>query len=385
MAKLERKTQKIFGASAGNRSFTAFGTAKNDNPEYTQDLDQIQNNAYNYGWEAAVLADRAPYEEDTNALLYMLTYQIAYLMQQGAAVEYDPNTTYYMGSIVSSTDGTGTWYKSLADDNLGNPLSNPQYWQAIELAKNGMPLFTQITTDHVLTGDDGIGWAMQGTEVSNSIYPEAYAKILSLYNTASNVSYRGVSAKRTTDGRYIADISQQATINNLFNNSGVADFYIINPTAQSFWLPKTARFIQYTTDTNNINQFIDSGLPALNQTISGTTNSAGAHTHTRGTMDIVGTLNSGMQPRGGAASGAFSISSETQYVDRPSANWGNAGVQYKLTASKNWTGSTSSNGAHTHTISFTNKIGNAIYGASNIVQAPASLKLLYYRVGNTAV
>lgn len=392
MAKLERKTQKIFGASAGNRSFTAFGTAKSDNPTYTQDLDLIQNNAYNYGWEAAVLEDRAPYEEDTNGLIYMLTYQLAYLMQQGAAIEYDPNTTYFKGSIVSSTDGTGTWYKSLTDDNIGNALSNSAYWQIVELAKNGIPLFTQITTDHILTGDDAIGWAMQGSEVLSAVYPDAYSKILSLYNSGTDVTYRGITAKRTADGRYVADISQQTAVNSLFSNTGIADFYLINQTEQSFYLPKTSKFIQYTSDTSTLNNFIEAGLPALDLTISGKTNTTGNHSHTRGTMDITGRIF--INGNGSTSSGLYiSDSIGALYTSNKSGSGtgyttarNSSAAQYiNFQASRNWTGSTSTNGNHSHTVDISSTIGNPIYGKNISVQPPASLRLLYYRVGNTAV
>lgn len=385
MAKIERKTQKIFGANAGNRSFTAFGTAKSENPVYTQDLDVIQNNAYLYGWDAGLLEDRAPYEEDDNALLYMITSQLAYIFQQGAAIEYDKNTTYYRGAIVATADGSGTWYKSVADDNTGNSLTNTQYWLPVTLNKNGLPLFTQITTDHVLSGDEAVGWAIQGSLVNNSIYPVAYSKILALYNQGSDVTYRGISAKRTTDGRYIADIGQLTSINELFNNTGIADFYIIDTLGQTFYLPKNSRFIQYTTNLDNINQFNDSGLPSLDLSVSATVDAAGNHNHTRGTMNITGTYatddltDNTMTP---TITGAF-YSFKTGFRDADNGRSGGYGIGFD--ASRSWTGSTSTNGAHTHDITAEIISNNTIYGKTNIVQPPASLKLLYYRVGDTAI
>lgn len=378
MAKIERNTQKIFGGDALTHQFTAFGTAKTDNPVYTKDIAEIQDGAsYSSGWSDAVLTDLAPYMEDMNAYMYMVTTQLAYILQQGAAIEWDENTTYYTGSIVVAPNGSGTWYKSLADDNT-SPLSDATAWQQIELSKNGTPLFTQITTDYVLSGNDAIGWAMQGTQVSNTIYPEAYAKILNLYNTGSNISYRGITAKRTTDGRYIADISQQTAVNTLFNTTGVADVYLIDTLGQSFYLPKTARYIQYTTDTNNVNTFNDSGLPPLNLTSTGTTNMLGGHNHDRGDMNITGSF---ATPQIYEASGAFTGSGEGVY-------WGVYGPLHNRYATfdawRTWTGRTSWEGDHWHTCYITNTIGNQIYGRQTYVQPPSSMKLLYYRVGNTA-
>lgn len=383
MAKITRSTQKIFGADSINE-ITVFGTAKTDNPVYTKNVDSLQGGeAYADGWSAAVQADYAPYMEDTNGFMYMVTSQLAYILQQGAAIEYDANTSYYKGSIVAAADGSGTWYKSIYNgENKGKALSNTTYWQQIQLAKNGTPLFSQITTDFVLSGDDAIGWAMQGSNVTNATYPTAYSKILALYNAGTAVTYRGITAKRASDGRYIADISQQSAINTLFGSTGIADFYIIDTTGQSFYLPKTARFIQYTTDTSLLNQFNDSGLPSLNQTITATVPSSGAHKHTvesngnhyHGAM--------GDQSEYGSLYGFYNSSNNHKGshggVDNDNTIW-------KTSTNGNHTHTINTGAAHTHTVNVTNTIGNQVYGRATIVQPPSSLKLLYYRVGDTAV
>lgn len=384
MAKLRRVTQKIFGNNQDQYNFTVFGTAQSQSPEYTKDVESIQGGEFLGGWSEAVQEDYAPYMEDMNGYMYMVTSQLAYIFQQGAAIEWDANTTYYTGSIVCAPDGSGTWFRSLIDDNTA-VLTDTTAWARIELSKNGTPLFTQITTDYVLSGNDAIGWAMQGSNVTNTAYPDAYAKILNLYNTGTNLTYRGIAAKRSSDGRYIADVSQLTAVNNLFNSTGIADFYVIDTLEQSFYLPKTTRFIQYTTDINAVNQFNDSGLPSLNQTITATTASNGAHTHTRGTMDIKGRTfgENYNDTTKGVPTGAFYWLDKTNNHRGVQGDTDDSYIGFQ--ASKNWTGATSSNGAHTHTVSIKNSIGNAIYGRNTYVQPPASLKLLYYRVGNTAV
>ena len=382
MAKIERNTQKIFGGDALTHQFTAFGTAKTDNPVYTKDIAEIQDGtSYSSGWSDAVLTDLAPYMEDMNAYMYMVTTQLAYILQQGAAIEWDANTTYYTGSIVVAPNGSGTWYRSLKDDNT-SPLNDATAWKQIELSKNGTPLFTQITTDYILSGDDAIGWAMQGSQVANSIYPDAYAKILNLYNTGTNISYRGITAKRSTDGRYIADISQQNAVNTLFNNTGVADIYLIDTLGQNFYLPKTARYIQYTTDTAAVNQYNSSGLPALNLLAVPNMSSAGGHNHNRGDMNITGSIHG---PAGTEAYGALTCRADAE-------EWSGGSPSFYLRegwtwfdASRSWTGNTSWNGEHTHNITVNVTSQNNVYGSQTYVQPPSSLKLLYYRVGNTAV
>lgn len=114
----------------------------------------------------------------------------------------------------------------------------------------------------------------------------------------------------------------------------------------------TGRFIKGSTVANagqtggSENQSISGNqIPAHTHTI--TINSAGGHTHTRGSMNITGGFgvdDSQFQ----IASGAFSYGSSS----------GNAGVDatqdqsghtINFNAASSWSGSTSNNGAHTHT------------------------------------
>lgn len=372
MAKIQRVTQKIFGDDAITQQFTQFGTAKTDNPVYTKDLESLQGGEFDDGWADAVQEDYAPYMEDMNGYMYMVTTQLAYILQQGAAIEWDQGTTYYTGSIVCAPDGSGTWYRSLTDNNTA-ALTNTSAWARVELNKNGTPLFTQITTDYVLSGNDAIGWAMQGSQVQRSVYPEAYDKILSLYDSGSGVTYRGISARRASDGRYITDISYYSAVNSLFSNTGIADFYVIDRVGQYFLLPRNGRFIQYTTYTNNVNQFNDSGLPSLG-TVTALSN--GDHNHNRGNMNINGWF--GWVPDQQVDGKVFTIRNTGTSNATGS---GDKQATVTFNANGNWTGNTNTTGAHTHNVS----ISNAVYGRSTIVQPPASLKLLYYRVGDTAV
>lgn len=99
-----------------------------------------------------------------------------------------------------------------------------------------------------------------------------------------------------------------------------------------------------------------------------TTNSTGAHTHTRGSMNITGTFGTGGgQPTvlyKGDCSGAF-------YVDAGSGNMASMlGTtantnndrcsKIGLKAANNWTGQTSSNGAHSHNTNSTGAHTHAI-------------------------
>lgn len=126
MAKIARKTQKIFGSTAGFQQIAQFGSLAASAPVFTTDPDVIQAlSNYLQGWYAAVIGANSPAIEDMNAVLFLYAYQLAYMMQEGVA-EWDAGTTYYTGSLVN--DGSGVLYISLTNNNTGNLLTDFANW-----------------------------------------------------------------------------------------------------------------------------------------------------------------------------------------------------------------------------------------------------------------
>ena len=106
-------------------------------------------------------------------------------------------------------------------------------------------------------------------------------------------------------------------------------------------------------------------------THSGTTSSNGAHTHTRGTMDINGTVGciTDIAPY---VTGVFTYSASgnnNNVLDTASSTLRGA---LSFTASRNWTGATSSNGAHTHTMTV-GSASNSFYKENSTVQPPSQI------------
>ena len=182
MPKIQRTTQQIFATNAGSQQITAFGTAKDQTPVYTQSVAQIQNTNYGYGWSSALLPDKAPWQEDMNALFYAITTQLAYIFQEGIP-EYDEGTSYSAGALIksSNTQGQLTIYKSLVDDNLGNPLTSESYWKIFQSESAlgaatyeiGLP---QPTFSNTLLSNEI--W-LEGQAVSRT----AYSKLFEVYGT----------------------------------------------------------------------------------------------------------------------------------------------------------------------------------------------------------
>lgn len=129
MAKITRAIQKIFGSTAGADEIAQFGSLAASAPAFTTSPTVIQAlSNYLDGWFGAVLGENSPAIEDMNALFYLITYQLSYLMQTGIA-EWNAATTYYIGSVVN--DGTGLFLISLTDGNLNNALTDTDNWGVI--------------------------------------------------------------------------------------------------------------------------------------------------------------------------------------------------------------------------------------------------------------
>lgn len=130
----------------------------------------------------------------------------------------------------------------------------------------------------------------------------------------------------------------------------------ININGERWWngvntevVPATIRIpaivnMQGLLDLTNVGKRLEQSVP--NHTHSGTTSSNGAHTHTRGTMDITGRFPGNTDDGSTNFAGTFYIYSTAN----SGANGGNGQGVIGFQASKNWTGATSSNGAHTHTM-----------------------------------
>ena len=101
MAKITRKFQKVFANDSTNK-VAKFGSLKDGSPAFSKDPDDIQSlQAFLDGWNGAVVGNNSPALEDDNAIKFLTTYQLAYLMQQGIA-EWNAATTYYIGSLCNS-------------------------------------------------------------------------------------------------------------------------------------------------------------------------------------------------------------------------------------------------------------------------------------------
>ena len=157
MSKILRKVAKIFGSNASANQIAKFGSLAAGSPQRysgaTADPDNIQAlGEWLDGWNSAQVGAGAPAIEDMNGFCFTMAYQIAYAMQEGIP-EWDPSTTYYIGSIVQ--DGSAKTYYSLVDNNLNHLLTDVTKWGLLpDLIASQM---TTVGTDAIASTMDAGG------------------------------------------------------------------------------------------------------------------------------------------------------------------------------------------------------------------------------------
>lgn len=208
---------------------------------------------------------------------------------------------------------------------------------------NSFQLFDTKLSDHVLTFEESLGWALQGTYVykeaiagSRYGYPDFYAKCLEEYNEATgSETVNDVVVKVHSNGHKFFDIADKEAIDEFYNTYGAAWFYGIDTENERVFLPRNNWFEQMIGDTAQVGDFVEAGLPNI--------------------------------------TGSFAA-----VTDHPE----DAQNAFSLTGTTVFAGGTKSYTVDRH-ISFNASRSNSIYGKSDTVQPNAVKKLLYICVGNT--
>ena len=287
-----------------------------------------------------------------------LTYSIGSIGDlYSSAIWYDNTQTYSLDSLVfGRVDGEIGLYTSLQDNNLNNALTEENYWSKTTLGGGGNSRNIGELVQSLLPLTDAGLHLVDGAIIQgDGIYAEFVDYVKTLYQANSNASY----------------FTTEANWQNSVRSYGVCAKFVYDSNENTVRLPKVTGLVEGTLDVNALGNLIQAGLPALN----GTTSSTGNHTHSRGTMDIKGTF-VGECKKG---TGAFSTKSTT--AASPSGS-DTASNEITFQASKNWTGSTSSNGAHTHTVSVSDSKG--IVGRSATVQPQTVKGFLYIVIATSA-
>ena len=141
-------------------------------------------------------------------------------------------------------------------------------------------------------------------------------------------------------------------------NNGAVPYYSSGDGKTTFRVPALTVWCKGASSIEEVGDYLLDSFASHKHDVSANTNSTGSHshtastdktgghTHTRGTMDIKGTFDGNIDDGTTYKTGAFYQAGSTSC----GANGGEGGGQVGFQASKNWTGSTSSNGEHSHTV-----------------------------------
>lgn len=194
-SKLTRTLQKIFGLESQPKQMVEFGSPTNGRAVYSKDAKDIQTDYYEAGWFPESLSGNIrPYAEDMNALHYVHSYQLAYLLQAGIP-EWNAETPYFKDCIVrgvsnpnDSLDNTGrTLYVCQQNGVNGegvigtDPPKGLQpwldyegtFWTVLSLGETAVPVGASLEWNGMQVPSEK--WRFEnGDEVTNIQYPELY-------------------------------------------------------------------------------------------------------------------------------------------------------------------------------------------------------------------
>lgn len=265
---------------------------------------------------------------------------------------------------------------------LLNTLGEKQtYYDTIVDFINNIPVAKTITVDanNNLIYKDWVGGRNFGELVYSAIpLSDSGLKLLD----GSLIDGTGIYANFVT---YIASIYStysslfvtEATWQSNVSTYGVCGKFVYDSVNNTVRLPKITGIVEGTVDVNALGDIVAASLPQ--HAHSGTTDSGDkAHTHTRGTMDITGTIwgeNTSVTGTWGRVTGAFYNAGTTNNKSGASMGDDRDNTDISFKASRSWTGATSSNGAHTHTITSS----SSLYGTTSTIKTDGIKVRVYTR------
>lgn len=282
------------------------------------DLSKLYPSAYELPLDAG---GQAVGRTEMNALFSTLAENI-YFQQQGGIYQYANNVNYTVGTVVLYSNNI---YKCIQANGPASTVASPSntnYWTRFVLLTDLNPFYSLLPTGVILpyggvTAPTNF-LLCDGSAVSRTTYANLFTVIGTRYGAGNGSTTFNVP--KLNDGSFVRGVAPRA-----------------------------------------VGTSYSASLPPL------TASSNGAHTHTRGTMEITGKFSLRYATGASNEDGAFDITTggSTNRVNLETAT--HAGHIINFKASNAWTGATSSNGAHTHTI--TTSAGVAMNGTTVLPQS----------------
>ena len=252
MSKLTRVTGKVFGATASTTNTPVeigqFGSAKAGTYNATNDVATIQNlSAWSNGWiDAVTPTDQFPSLPEMTGVHKVLSYQNAYVLQEGIP-EYDANTTYYENSICKglNADDKLVLYRSVADNNTGNALTDALYWEELALG-GGSRNIGEIVASAIPLTDAGVH-LLDGSQLQYGSYKSFIDYIAGLYDS----------------GDYSAMFTTEADWQSAITSYGVCGKFVYDSVNNTVRLPRIYGFTEGASGTATVGDLTEAGLPNI--------------------------------------------------------------------------------------------------------------------------
>lgn len=285
-----------------------------------------------------------PRRQDMNGALNWLSKHLLWT-QQGGLWKYSPNADYEIGNVALENgslfyciqpNGPASTVVSPSNDSAGT------YWRALIYSTGKHPDPEHLAQPAVL-------------QVLQAVYP--VGSIYCSYGNTSPAVLFGFGQWTKIEGRFLLGANSTYGLGSTGGEATVALTVAQLPAHSHSASSASAGSHTHAITVNSGGAHTHGASSASN----------GAHTHTRGTMDITGYHGSEALIAGGSSGGhpyggAFYVSAgQGGHV---AGNVMAGAEQLNFQASRSWIGATSSNGAHSHSITV-NSGGDHTHGASS--------------------
>ena len=253
MAKLPRVHQKIFAENAVAKEIGQFGSAVAGAKKETGDIAEIQAlEAWEKGWsEATVSNNRYPAMQERNGIDKVITQQLAYMFQEGIP-EWNAETEYSSTSLVKSLDGNKIkLYRSLKDGNVRHLVSEPNWWEEVNLGGSGLEV-CDIGMSLFVDETKGLRRRLNGQIVAINQNTQGFLtrlkKIVALYPSLLTTEENWQAAKTLSDygqvGKFVFNYAED------------------EETVESVRFPAVVN-VQGLLDLQNLGMTVEAGLPNI--------------------------------------------------------------------------------------------------------------------------
>ena len=292
---LDRKHQKIFGANAQETDLGVVGSKNAGNPQYSTDIETLQSlSNWGTGLRALVTSTLAPYLQDQNSILYVITSQLAYLFQAGLA-EWHSQTEYVANR--SAVLKNGKIYIAIASSTNIEPevASNwGAYWKPF--SSSGKTFFDTDFVSHggsyaqgdilLYTTENGCEYKIKSIVANNTNAPTpSNIRISSseagtfYWQLVSGIMPSIILAWGSTiipDGWLLCDGSEVLKTTYAFLYRLIGDTYGVASDNTKFKLPDFRNKTYWGGDTTNVGTVLASALPNIKGSMTNICNRQGS-------------------------------------------------------------------------------------------------------------